>query len=37
MVVVENARKHIGQNKDVLVTSVLQTGTGRMIFTEVKN
>jgi uncharacterized protein YacL len=37
MVVVENARKYIGQNKDVLVTSVLQTGTGRMIFTEVKN
>jgi uncharacterized protein YacL len=37
MVVVENARKYIGQNKDVMVTSVLQTGTGRMVFTEVKN
>ncbi len=37
MVVVENARKYIGQNKDVMVTSVLQTGTGRMIFTEVKS
>lgn len=37
MVVVENARKYIGQAKDVMVTSVLQTGTGRMIFTEVKN
>ena len=36
MVVVENARKYIGQAKDVMVTSVLQTGTGRMIFTEVK-
>jgi uncharacterized protein YacL len=37
MVVVENARKFIGQNIDVMVTSVLQTGTGRMIFTEVKS
>jgi uncharacterized protein YacL len=36
MVVVENARRHIGQVIDVTVTSVLQTGTGRMIFTEVK-
>ncbi len=37
MVVVENARKYIGHNIEVLVTSVLQTGTGRMIFTEVKS
>lgn len=37
MVVVENARKHIGRTIEVVVTSVLQTGTGRMIFTEIKN
>jgi uncharacterized protein YacL len=37
MVVVENARRHIGRTIDVIVTSVLQTGTGRMIFTEIKN
>ncbi|MBA4395171.1 MAG: PIN domain nuclease, partial [Desulfobacca sp.] len=37
MVVVENARRHIGRTIEVIVTSVLQTGTGRMIFTEIKN
>ncbi|HMK66305.1 MAG TPA: PIN domain-containing protein [Thermodesulfobacteriota bacterium] len=37
MIVVENARKHIGRALEVVVTSVLQTGTGRMIFTEIKN
>jgi uncharacterized protein YacL len=37
MVVVENARKFIGRTIDLVVTSVLQTGTGRMIFTEIKN
>ena len=37
MVVVENARRHIGKSIEVTVTSVLQTGTGRMIFTEVRN
>jgi uncharacterized protein YacL len=37
MVVVENARRHIGRTIEVTVTSVLQTGTGRMIFTEIKN
>ncbi len=37
MVVVENARRHIGRTIEVVVTSVLQTGTGRMIFTEIKN
>ena len=37
MVVVENARRHIGKTIEVVVTSVLQTGTGRMIFTEIKN
>jgi Integral membrane protein (PIN domain superfamily) len=35
--VVENARRHIGKTIEVVVTSVLQTGTGRMIFTEIKN
>ena len=32
MVVVDNARKMIGKNVDVLVTSVLQTTAGKMIF-----
>ena len=32
MVVVDNARKRIGQKVNVQVTSVLQTPTGRMIF-----
>ena len=32
MVVVDNARKHIGENVDVTVTSVLQTTAGKMIF-----
>lgn len=36
MVVVDNARKYIGQNLEVLVTSVLQTTAGRMIFTKTK-
>lgn len=36
MVVVENARKLIGKNADVTVTSVLQTTAGRMIFTKLK-
>ncbi|KJU87108.1 twitching motility protein PilT [Candidatus Magnetobacterium bavaricum] len=34
MVVVENARKLIGKNVDVVVTSVLQTTAGRMIFSK---
>ncbi|MBF0319859.1 MAG: TRAM domain-containing protein [Nitrospirae bacterium] len=34
MVVVENARKLIGKNVDVAVTSVLQTTAGRMIFSK---
>jgi uncharacterized protein YacL len=37
MVVVENARRYIGRAIEAVVTSVLQTGTGRMIFTEIKN
>ena len=32
MVVVANARKLIGRNLDIAVTSVLQTTAGRMIF-----
>ena len=36
MVVVENARKLIGKNSDVTVTSVLQTTAGRMIFSKLK-
>lgn len=34
MVVVEDARRLIGQEIDVVVTSVLQTQAGRMIFTK---
>jgi len=34
MVVVENARRLIGKNQDVTVTSVLQTTAGRMIFAK---
>ena len=37
MIVVEGARKLIGQNFNVLVTSVLQTAAGRMIFAKLKN
>ncbi len=36
MVVVENGRKKINEEVDVLVTSVLQTTAGRMIFTRLK-
>ncbi len=36
MVVVDNARRHMGKNVDVTVTSVLQTTAGRMIFTILK-
>lgn len=32
MVVVDNARSRIGRNMDIVVTSVLQTTAGRMIF-----
>ena len=37
MVVIENAKKFIGKEVEVAVTSVLQTTAGRMIFTEIKN
>jgi uncharacterized protein YacL len=36
MVVVDNARKLINQQVDVVVTSVLQTTAGRMIFAKLK-
>ena len=36
MVVVEDARRLIGQEVKVVVTSVLQTQAGRMIFTKVE-
>jgi uncharacterized protein YacL len=32
MVVVDNAKKHIGRNIDITVTSVLQTTAGKMFF-----
>ena len=34
MVVVDGGRRHLGQTVDVVVTSVLQTTAGRMIFTR---
>lgn len=37
MVVTENARKYIGKTVDVVVTSVLQTTAGRMIFAKPKD
>lgn len=36
MVVVDHAKLSIGKNVDVIVTSVLQTSAGRMIFTRLK-
>ncbi|WP_166246041.1 PIN/TRAM domain-containing protein [Paenibacillus turpanensis] len=36
MIVVEGGRDHIGSNLEVLVTSVLQTSAGRMIFAKPK-
>ena len=37
MIVVEGARRHIGEIMDVVVTSVLQTAAGRMIFARQKD
>jgi uncharacterized protein YacL len=37
MVVIENARRFIGKEVEVSVTSVLQTTAGRMIFSEIKD
>lgn len=36
MVVVDNAKRCIGKNIDVVVTSILQTSAGRMIFTRLR-
>ena len=36
MVVVEKGKRYIGKEIEVMVTSVLQTTTGKMIFTEAK-
>ncbi len=36
MIVVEGGRDHIGKHLDVVVTSVLQTSAGRMIFAKPK-
>jgi uncharacterized protein YacL len=36
MIVVDHAQKHQGVNVEVIVTSVLQTTAGRMIFSELK-
>ena len=36
MIVVENGKKLIGEEVEVLVTSVLQTAAGRMIFARPK-
>ncbi|NLV89381.1 MAG: PIN/TRAM domain-containing protein [Tissierellia bacterium] len=37
MIVVEGGRKYIGETIDVIVTSVLQTSAGRMIFAKPKS
>lgn len=37
MIVVEGGRKYVGDMVDVVVTSVLQTAAGRMIFGKIKN
>lgn len=36
MIVVDNGKRYIGETVDVVVTTVLQTSAGRMIFTRVK-
>ena len=36
MVVVDNAKRYVSKHIDVVVTSVLQTTAGRMIFTRLK-
>lgn len=37
MIVVENGRRYVGQSASVIVTTVLQTSAGRMIFTKLKS
>lgn len=36
MIVIEGGRKHVGEQVEVIVTSVLQTAAGRMIFARIK-
>jgi len=36
MIIVDNAQKHQGMTVEAMVTSVLQTTAGRMIFSELK-
>jgi hypothetical protein len=36
MIVVDNGRRQMGKTIDVIVTSVLQTPAGRMIFARLK-
>jgi len=36
MIVVDGGKKYVGQTVSVLVTSVLQTAAGRMIFAKLK-
>lgn len=36
MIVVENGRRNIGETRNVVVTSILQTPAGRMIFARIK-
>ncbi len=36
MIVVDSGKRHIGETVDVVVTTVLQTSAGRMIFTKIK-
>ncbi len=36
MIIVDNAQRHLGATVEALVTSVLQTTAGRMIFSELK-
>lgn len=37
MIIVDNAQRHMGENVEAMVTSVLQTTAGRMIFSEMKS
>ncbi len=37
MIVVDGGKRYVGQTIDVLVTSVLQTSAGRMIFAKLKH
>ncbi len=36
MVIVENARRHIGETLDIVVTSALQTSAGRLVFAKLR-